>query len=87
MDFERQEFNLFVSFLDSIAENSNIESRCIAENFTLEERLTTGREDNYQIYLRLPLDEQDWKNMHEDYLDERVYVKIGNFKNQFENRW
>ena len=72
MAFEREKFNSFASFLNSIAENSNIENRCAAENFILEEHLTIGREDNYQTYLHLPLDEKDWKNLHEDYLNERV---------------
>jgi hypothetical protein len=44
MAFERPRFESFYQLLETISRSSDIEIRCIAENFILEERLTMERE-------------------------------------------
>jgi hypothetical protein len=76
MAFERQKFDLFTELLKSNAKGSDIEMRCNAENFLLEERLTEAREDNYEEFLKYPVDKDSWYNVHKNYVYQKIYIKL-----------
>ncbi len=77
MAFERQKFDRFTRVLKSLSRDSDIETRCKAENFILEERLPGEREDIYEEHLEYPLDEESWNVEHEEYVDAKIYVRSG----------
>lgn len=74
MAFERADFESFYQLIKAASQNSNIETRCIAENFILEERLTEEREENYDTYLESPMDVNSWKRSHKNYVEQKIYV-------------
>ncbi|UCH93996.1 MAG: hypothetical protein JSV88_27525 [Candidatus Aminicenantes bacterium] len=77
MAFERDKFDRFTQVLKSLSRDSELEMRCKAENFLLEERLTELREDSYEEYLKSPSNEESWNVGHEEYVDAKIYVRSG----------
>jgi hypothetical protein len=77
MAFQKTKSNRFYQFLKTTIKNSHPELRPIAENFILEERLTEQREGSYETHITTPADVGDWKERHEGYISEKVYVVSG----------
>lgn len=77
MAFERPEFEPFYRLLKTASGDADMEKRCIAENFILEERLTQEREDSYGEHLEVPVDEKAWGKTHKNYVDKNIIIKSG----------
>lgn len=77
MAFQKTKFNSFYQLLKTTIKNSHPEERPIAENFVLEERLTGQREDSYETHITTPANIGDWKERHEGYISEKIYVVSG----------
>jgi len=77
MAFEREKFKPFTGLLKTLAKGVDMEMRCKAENFILEERLTEAREDGYQEHLKYPTNEAMWHNQHRNYVYQKIYIKPG----------
>lgn len=77
MAFQKTKFNSFYQLLKTTIKNSHPEQRAFAENFVLEERLTEQREDSYETHITTPANIGDWKERHEGYISEKVYVVSG----------
>ena len=76
MAFKGAAFKSFFHLLNTASHHPDIEKRCISENFILEDRLTKEREHSYKEHLKYPINNNGWIVGHEEYLEQKIYVKI-----------
>jgi hypothetical protein len=76
MAFQKNSFTDFYKLLKTTL-GSNPESQAIAENFILEERLPTAREERYGVFVNSPGDIGHWKGRHSKYIRNHIYLNVG----------
>lgn len=72
MSFESEQFSHLYLLIQHLLNTDAIDERIVAENFLIEERLSTGRENNYATRIGTPINFPAWHNGHQNYCSERI---------------